>query len=207
MCVCVCASFCWPLAKNFFFWLSVPFRLLSLDVSLVFTVPHNVDPRVVFTSIGSTPKPRILLACHATFFFFELFSVDYFLFSPTAEAQKWVQNLLGVNVSSRLKVLVTPPFSGRSRGAKSLLFLLVCTTFFFFYSLLGLIRLLLVRVNSEEGKKRKRGTLSLWCVTNFLERCKVSIEERKETSLLDSVMEVDTAVEGRRRKKNTLGPF
>ena len=140
-------------------------------------------------------------------FFFELFSVGYFLFSSTAEAQKWVQNLLGVNVSSRLKVLVTPPFSGRSRGAKSLLSLLVCTTFFFFYSLLGLIRLLLVRVNSEEGKKRKRGTLSLWCVTNFLERCKVSIEERKETSLLDSVMEVDTAVEGRRRKKNTLGPF
>ena len=112
-------------------------------------------------------------------FFLSCFRLIIFSFSPTAEAQKWVQNLLGVNVSSRLKVLVTPPFSERSRGAKSLLFLLVCTTFFFFYSLLGLIRLLLVRVNSEEGKKRKRGTLSLWCVTNFLERCKVSIEERK----------------------------
>ena len=139
-------------------------------------------------------------------FFFELFSVDYFLFSPTAEAQKWLQNLLGVNVSSRLKVLVTPPFSGRSRGAKSLLFLLVCTTFFFFYSLLGLIRLLLVRVNSEEGKKRKRGTLSL--VRDKFFGTMQSIDRGKEeTSLLDSVMEVDTAVEGSRRKKNTLGPF
>ena len=85
--MCVCASFCWPLAKNFFFWLSVPFRLLSLDVPLVFTVPHNVDPRVVFTSIGSTPKPRILLACHATLFF-ELFSVDYFLFFPRLQKRK-----------------------------------------------------------------------------------------------------------------------
>ena len=117
-----------------------------------------------------------------------------------------MQNLLGVNVSSRLKVLVTPPFSGRSRGAKSLLSLLVCTTFFFFYSLLGLIRLLLVRVNSEEGKKRKRGTLSL--VRDKFFGTMQSIDRGKEeTSLLDSVMEVDTAVERRRRKKNTLGPF
>ena len=201
MCLLLLAS-----GQEFFFWLSVPFRLLSLDVPLVFTVPHNVDPRVVFTSIGSTPKPRILLACHATLFF-ELFSVDYFLFSPTAEAQKWLQNLLGVNVSSRLKVLVTPPFSGRSRGAKSLLSLLVCTTFFFFYSLLGLIRLLLVRVNSEEGKKRKRGTLSLWCVTNFLERCKVSIEERKRRVCSTLLWKLIQLLREEEEKKNTLGPF
>ena len=70
MCVCVPPfAGLWPrIFLFFFYWLSVPFRLLSLNVPLVFTVPHNVDPRVVFTSIGSTPKPRILLACHATFF-------------------------------------------------------------------------------------------------------------------------------------------